>query len=150
VIKDRLDADLKTALLAGNKQKVLVLRGLKSSILYEEVAQKARETGLTDETITALLQREAKKRQESADLYTQGGSPERATAELEEKAIIQEYLPAQLDEASISAAIEAVINEVGDSSPAAMGKIIGGVKQKTAGAADGATIARLVKARLGL
>jgi uncharacterized protein YqeY len=149
VIKDRLDADIKTALLGGDKQRALVLRGLKSAILYEEVAQKVRDSGLSDEAIVTLFQKEAKKRQESADLYKQGGNQERADAELTEKAMIQEYLPAQLDEAAINAAIDAVIQEVGDSSPAAMGRIIGGVKQKTAGAADGAMIARLVKARLG-
>jgi uncharacterized protein YqeY len=148
VIKDRLDQDIKKALLSGDKQRALVLRGLKSAILYEEVAQKVRETGLTDEAIIALFQREAKKRQESADLYKQGGSDERVKAELEEKAIIQEYLPAQLDDAAISEAIEKAITTVGDSSPAAMGKIIGAVKQQLGGAADGSTIARLVKERL--
>ncbi len=148
MIKDRLDQDIKKALLSGDKQRALVLRGLKSAILYEEVAQKVRDTGLNDEAIITLFQREAKKRQESADLYKQGGSEERVKAELEEKAIIQEYLPAQLDEAAINAAIEEVIKELGDSSPAATGKIIGGVKQKVGGAADGAVIAGLVKARL--
>ncbi len=148
MIKDRLDQAIKKALLSGDKQRALVLRGLKSAILYEEVAQKVRETGLDDAGITLILQREAKKRQESADLYVQGGNQERAEAELAEKAIIQEYLPAQLDDAAIQAVIEEVITEVGDSSPAAMGRIIGGVKQKTAGAADGAVIARLVKERL--
>ena len=148
MIKGRLDQDIKTALLGGDKQRALVLRGLKSSILYEEVAQKVREAGLGDEAIIMLLQKEAKKRQESADLYEKGGSSDRVKAELEEKAIIQEYLPKQLDETAIGNVIEEVIKELGDSSPAAMGKIIGGVKQKTAGAADGAVIARLVKARL--
>jgi uncharacterized protein YqeY len=148
VIKDRLETDIKTALLSGDKQRVLVLRGLKSSILYEEVALKVRETGLSDEAIIALFQREAKKRQESADLYKQGGSEDRVTAELQEKAIIQEYLPAQLDEVAISAAIEKAITEVGDSSPAAVGKLIGAVKAQLGGAADGSTIARLVKERL--
>jgi uncharacterized protein YqeY len=148
VIKDRLDKDIKTALLSGDKQRALVLRGLKSSILYEEVAQKVRDAGLDDQAIALILQREAKKRQESADLYEKGGSPDRAQAELAEKAIIQEYLPRQLDEAAIKTVIEAVIADVGDSSPAAMGKIIAGVKQKTAGAADGAVIARLVKERI--
>jgi len=147
-IKDRLEQDIKAALLSGDKQRALVLRGLKSAILYEEVAQKIRDTGLDDEGITLILQREAKKRQESADLYVQGGNQERADAELAEKAIIQEYLPQQLDEAAINSVIDEVIQEVGDSSMASMGKIIGGVKQKTAGAADGAVIARLVKEKL--
>lgn len=148
MIKQKLDQDIKAALLSGDKQKVLVLRGLKSAILYEEVAQKIRDTGLADEAIIGLFQREVKKRQESAALYIQGGSQERADAELAEKAIIEEYLPAQLDEVAIKTAVEAAVAELGDD-PSAMGKIIGAVKQKTAGAADGATIARLVKERLG-
>jgi uncharacterized protein YqeY len=72
--KQQIDADLKTAMLAGDKTLVTTLRGLKSAILYVEVAENAREKGLPEDAVVAILQKEAKKRQESADLYLQGGN----------------------------------------------------------------------------
>lgn len=148
MLKRRIEQDLKTALLAGDKQRATVLRGLKSAILYVEVAKGLREQGLPDEEIITLLYKEAKKRQESADLYAKGGSEDRQTTELAEKAIIEEYLPKQLDETEIAAVIDTVIADLGITSSQAMGQVIGAVKQRTAGATDGALIARLVKERL--
>ena len=144
----RIDQDLKTALLAGDKVLATTLRGLKSVILYAEVAQGVRGVGLPDDQIIVLLSKEAKKRQESADLYKQGGNEERATAELTEKKVIETYLPAQISEEELVAAVDAAILQLGASGTAAMGQVIGLVKQKTAGQADGARIAQLVKERL--
>lgn len=147
-LKQQIDTDLKTAMLAGDKTLVTTLRGLKSVILYEEVAQNIRETGLPDDEITKLLAKEAKKRQESADLYAQGGNTERRDAELKEKSIIEGYLPNQLTDPEIQKIIEEVINKLGDS-PQNMGQIIGQVKLTTGAGADGVVIARLVRERLG-
>lgn len=148
-IEQRLEQDLKAALLGGDSAKVSVLRGLKSSILYAKVAAKLpRDQALADEQLIQLLSKEAKKRQESADLYEQGGRPERAAAELAEKAVIENYLPAQLSEEELTKIIDKVIAGVGASGPAAMGQVIGQVKAETAGAADGGLIAGLVKERL--
>jgi uncharacterized protein YqeY len=116
--------------------------------LYAEVAQGVRGVCLPDDQIIVLLSKEAKKRQESADLYKQGGNEERATAELTEKKVIETYLPAQMSEEELVAAVDAAILELGASGAAAMGQVIGLVKQKTAGQADGARIAQLVKERL--
>lgn len=148
-LKEQLDKDLKVAMLAGDKPLVLTLRGLKSAILYAEVAKGARETGLKEAEIIEILAKESKKRQESADLYAQGGNSERQAAELAEKAVIDSYLPAQLNEAELQKVIAEVMKELetGDDAPA-MGQVIGAVKQKTAGQAEGALIARLVKERL--
>src|SRR5690242_11291625 len=109
MIKDRINQDLKAALLAGDKYLANTLRNLKSAILYEEVAQNKRETGLDDESVTRVLAKEAKKRQESADLYLQGKADERAENELREKAVIEKYLPKQLTEAELGAMIDAEI-----------------------------------------
>lgn len=146
--KDRIDRDLKTALLAGDKARVLVLRGLKSAILYVEVAEHARDSGLPEADVLVVLSKEAKKRQESADLYRQGGNLERANAELTEKAIIEEYLPKQLSEAEVSVLIDEVVAANGPVSKETMGATISAVKQKSQGASDGAVIARLVKERM--
>lgn len=148
MLKAQIDQDLKAALLAGNKVLVTTLRGLKSAILYVEVAQGARDKGLSDDEIIAVLAKEAKKRQESADLYRQGGSPERAEAELAEKAVIEHYLPKQLDDQELAKLVDEAIAEVGASGPQAMGQVIGVVKQKAGASADGARIATLVRERL--
>lgn len=148
MLKQRLDEDLKAALLSGDKQRATTLRTLKSVILYEEVAKGVRDSGLSDEEIVAVLSKEAKKRQESADLYDKGGSADRAAAERTEKVIIEEYLPQQLSDAELIEVIEGVITAIGVSGPQAMGQVIGQVKQKVGASADGSRIAQLVKERL--
>lgn len=148
MLKARIDQDLKTALLAGDKVLATTLRGLKSVILYAEVAKGSRDQGLPDDEIILLFSKEAKKRQESADLYKQGGNEEKAAAELLEKRVIESYLPAQLSDDELSKLVDEAIAEAGASGPSAMGQVIGLVKQKTAGQADGSRIAQLVKQHL--
>lgn len=148
MIKQQLNDDVKSAMLAGESLRVETLRGLKSAIQYAEVAARKREEGLSDEEILNLFAKEAKKRQESADLYKQGGATERAEKELTEKAIIDAYLPAQLSEAEILTVVEAAIAAEQAEGMQAMGKVIGAVKAKVGNSADGSIIARLVKERL--
>lgn len=147
-IKEKIETDLKTAMLAGEKERVTTLRGLKSSILYAEVASGKREEGLDEQTVISLMQKEAKKRQESADLYNQGGNKEKAEAELAEKLIIEAYLPEQLSEEEVSKLIDEAIVKIGEPTPQQMGQIIGAVKVSSKGNADGALIAKLVKERI--
>ncbi len=147
-IKQQLDTDLKSAMLAGDKTLVTTLRGLKAAILNAEVAEGARETGLANDKVIAILQKEAKKRQESAEMYVRGGRQEKADAELAEKSVIERYLPAQLSEEEISEIINETIAATGASGMQAMGQVIGAVKAKAGASADGAVIARLVKERL--
>lgn len=148
MLKQQLEQDLKTALLAGDKDRVTILRGLKSVILYAEVAKGSREQGLSDEDILTLFAKEAKKRQESADLYTKGNRPEKADAELAEKAVIESYLPEQLSEEELIQIVNDIVSTFDSPTPQVMGQIIGKVKQATEGRADGARIAQLVKERL--
>lgn len=148
MIKAQLEQDIKAAMLAGNSERVTTLRGLKSAILNAEVAQNLRGSGISEADTITLLQKEAKKRQESADMYISGGAPAKAEAELREKAIIDTYLPAQLDEAAISAIVDEVIAEIAAEGMKDMGKVIAGAKQRTAGTADGAVIARITKEKL--
>src|SRR5207302_1072349 len=79
-VKQQIDQDLKAAMLSGDKTLATTLRGLKSSILNAEIAGGKRETGLSDDETVQVLSKEAKKRQESADLYVQGGNSERQEA----------------------------------------------------------------------
>lgn len=143
--KEKIDQDLKQAMLAGDKTLVTTLRGLKSSILYAEVATGSREAGLDESAAITLLQKEAKKRQESADLFQQGGNDEKAQAELTEKKVIEQYLPAQLDEAAVRELVKKAIKDSGADSAAQMGQVIGLVKKAAGGTADGALTARIAK-----
>lgn len=147
-LEQRIEQDLKTALLARDRRKTTTLRGLKNSLIYAKVGKSTQGTTLNDDEVISILSREAKKRQESADLYKQGGNAEREQAELEEKALIEIYLPAQLSEAELALVVRQTVSELAASGPSAMGQVIGAVKKKTAGAAAGATIARLVRATL--
>jgi uncharacterized protein len=147
-MQQQIDKDLKQALLSGDKPKAETLRGLKSALLNEMISQNARETGLSDEQIQKILARESKKRQEAADLYEQGGAPERAGAELAEKAVIDAYLPEQLSEEEVAKIVDEVIANAGSPTMQDMGRLIGAAKAKTGGQADGALIARLVKEKL--
>lgn len=148
MLEDRIEQDLKTALLAHDAQRVSVLRGLKSVILNVKVAEGKRESGLSDDEVLAIFSKEAKKRQESADLYEQGGSAEKAEAELAEKAIIEEYLPEQLSEDELAKLIDEAIAATGAKEQKDMGKVIGMVRSKAGSAADGALIAKLAKEKL--
>lgn len=147
-LKARLNDDLKEAMLSKDRFLVDTLRGIKSAILNEEIAKGIREEGLADEAIEQLLAREAKKRDEAADLFEKGGRAESAQKERDEKAVILRYLPEQLDEAALQAIIDEVIADVKPEGPKDMGRIIGAVKAKTGSSADGALIARLVKSSL--
>lgn len=148
-LKQQIDADLKTAMLAGDKVLATTLRGIKSAILYAEVAAGSRDTGLDDPSIIALLQKEAKKRQESAELYRQGGNSTQAEAERAEKTVIEKYLPAQMSDDELRAIVQEVIADLNVEGAQAMGQVIGGVKQRVGAQADGGRIAQVAKELLG-
>jgi hypothetical protein len=150
MLEERIEQDIKAALLAGDSSRATTLRTIKSSLLNLKVATGKRESGLSDEEVIKVLAKESKQRQESAEVYKQSGSPDRAEAELAEKAIIDAYLPEQMSEDEVAKIVDAVIADTGASGQQAMGQVIGAVRGKTQGRADGALIARLVKERLGL
>lgn len=148
MLEKRIEQDLKVALLSGDRLKVDTLRGIKSALLYAKVEQGKRESGLSPSEEISVLSKESKKRQESADLYAQGGSAERAKAELAEKSIIDKYLPKQLSEEEIATLIDESIAKLGMADASGMGQVIADVKARSAGAADGGRIAKLVKDKL--
>lgn len=148
MLEDRLQQDIKTALLAGDSAKATTLRGLHATLLDVKIKEGKRDSGLSDEEVLKVFAKESKKRQESAEIYKQGGSPERADKELAEKAIIDAYLPEQLSEDEVKKLVEEAISQTGASSMADMGKVIGMVKGKAGSSADGSVIAKLVKEQL--
>lgn len=147
-IKQRLESDIKTAMLAGDKVLVTTLRGLKSAILYVEVADGIRDEGLSDEATITVFAKEAKKRRESATLYTQGGNDEKAQAELVEAAVIDLYLPKQITDSELEALLDTVCEELGSITSQNMGLAIGKVRSIAGPNVDGGRIATAVKGRI--
>lgn len=144
MLKEQINADLKTAMLARNAFETTVLRGLKASILDEEVKLGKREEGLNNDEIETLVAREVKKRKEAASLLDE----ERAENELKEAEILSKYLPEMASEDEIRAAVKAEISAMGEVSIKQMGAIIGKMKAKFSNSADGAVLARIVKEEL--
>lgn len=147
-MKDRLNADLKSAMLARDSFLTDLLKGLKSAILNQEIAEQKRENGLDDTEIEVLFAKEAKKRLEAAAMYEQGGNQEMANKERRENEIILKYLPKQLSEEEIAELVKIAISQMNVSGMQEMGKVIGAVKAKAGSSADGALIAKITKATL--
>ena len=147
-LKQRIENDLKAALLGGDRFVVGTLRGLKAAILNEEVAQNKRDAGLDDATIEQIIAKEVKKRNESAALYDQNMRQDSAADERREAEILSVYLPKQLSEAELKTVVDAKVAELGASDAKMMGQVIGAVKADVGNTADGAMIAKLVKQAL--
>lgn len=146
-IKQTIDADLKRALLSGDKVKSSSLKVIKSSILDQEIAKNKRDSGLDEQELIDMLQKEAKKRDDTADIYRNAGDSQRANVEKEESELIRSYLPEQMKEEDVKAIVDLIVgSEVLEMKD--MGRLIGLVKAKAGGSADGAMIARLVKEKI--
>ena len=146
MLEQQIEADIKAALLGGDKVRALTLRMVKSALLNVKVNTGKRDVGLNDDEVITILAKESKKRQESADFYVQGAAQDRADKELAEKVIIDSYLPKQLDESEVVALVESTLAELGAS--ANMGQVIAAVRARAGANADGALIAKLVKEKL--
>ena len=148
-IKQRLEADIKTALLGGDKKRVEILRVLKGAVLDLEIAEGKRQDGLSEQQLITLFAREAKKRQDAAQLYIVAGEQSRADAETAEKEIIDTYLPEQMSDEQLGSMIDKSIADIGgELTQQLMGKVIANVRDASEGAVDGSRIAAAVKARL--
>lgn len=148
MLKSVIQSDLKTAMLAGDKSRASVLNMLKSVILNEEIAKGVRETGLQDDAVLQLLQKELKKRVDAAELYKNADDEDRAAAELAESEIIAQYLPKQMDDSKLEEVVNEQIAVIEPDGMKDMGKVIGAVKAKVGQQADGARVAQLVKQKL--
>lgn len=149
MLKERLGQDLKTALLAGDKTTASVLRSLKSAILYAEVARGVKDgEGLKDPEIVDVLIAEAKKRQESADIFAANSQDDRAQAELQERSVIERYLPPLVSKDELTLLVEEGVEKLDASGMKDIGKVMNFVKQRSPGRIDGAILAQLIKERL--
>lgn len=150
-LSSKIAEDLKAAMLARDSLRVETLKGLKSAILYEEVALKKRDTGLNDDEITAVLKREAKKRQDAITLYEKGGNESMAAKEQDELNLLKVYLPEVMSEEKTVEVVDQVLKNLGIDKPqkSDIGKIIGAVKASAGSSADPATIAKVVNQKIG-
>ncbi len=149
MLRDDINAALKEAMKAKDERKVATLRMVNSTFKNADIEARSSGKTLTDADLLPVLQKMIKQRQESKDLYEKGGRPELAQQEGEEIAIISAYLPQQMSEAEMGAAIEAAIAETGAASMKDMGKVVGALKAKFAGQMDFAKASGMVKAKLG-
>ena len=144
-LKERINSEMKAALLGGDRFVGETLRNLKAAILNEEVATGQRDEGLGDEEVEKVIAREVKKRTESAKIYRDNDRPELAEPEEREIDVLKVYLPEQLSEDELASIVEQRIAELGVNGPQAMGQVIGAVKAQVGNKADGAILAQIVK-----
>lgn len=140
-IEEKVNAEIKAAMLAKNSARLEALRAMKSVILLLKTSPE----GLTEESATKALQKEVKKRRETAEIYIQQNRKELADVEIAQAYVIEEFLPKQLSEAELQAELEKIIAQVGAASPADMGKVMGAASKALAGKADGKAISEMVK-----
>ncbi|MCH5241854.1 MAG: GatB/YqeY domain-containing protein [Muribaculaceae bacterium] len=145
---DQVSEDIKKAMLARDKVRLEALRGVKKEFLEAKTAKGANGE-LTDEAATKILVKMVKQRKESANIYQENNRPELAENELAEAAVIEEYLPKQLTEEELTAALKEIITESGAEGPKDMGKVMGIATKKLAGKAEGKAISAKVKELLG-
>ncbi len=132
-MRDRLAAEIKAALKSQDKQRLSALRLIAAALQQADIAAKS---PLADRDIPALLQRMIKQRRESLAIYEKAGRAEQALQEAAEIAVIEEFLPRQMSEAEATAAIAAVVKEVGAATPKEMGKVMAVLKERYAGRMD--------------
>ena len=149
-LRDQLNADLKDAMKAGDKAKVSTLRLVTSALKDKDIEARGLGKGeTTAEELLALLQKMIKQRQESIAIYDANGRPELAAGERAEVEVISAYLPKQMSDAEVKAAIDAAIAETGAGAVKDMGKVIGVLRANYAGQMDFGKVSPLVKAALG-
>jgi uncharacterized protein YqeY len=140
-ILDRVQADTRDAMKAGDRARVGALRMLANALQQEA------KSGGDDEV--GVLRRERKRRVEAAEAYRDGGSVDRAEAEEAEAELIETYLPAELSDQELGELVAAAIEEVGAQGPGDMGKAMGAAMPKVDGRADGKRVSEAVRERLG-
>ena len=149
MLRDDINNALKDAMKGGDKRRVSTLRLVNSALKNADIEARGQGKGaLSDEELLSLLQKMIKQRQESVELYDKGGRAELAAQEREEIAIIASYLPQQMSEPEMRAAIDAAIAETGAAGMKDMGKVMAALKTSHAGKMDFAKASGLVKARL--
>ena len=144
-LKQRLTDDMKTAMKAGEKDRLATIRLINAAIKQKEVDERVE---MDDARVLAVLEKMVKQRKDSIEQFDKAGREDLSVIERAEMAIIAQYLPEKMGEDEIKAAIEAAVAETGASGPADMGKLMGVLKPRLAGQADMGEVSKLIKQRL--
>jgi uncharacterized protein YqeY len=144
-LKDRITEDMKDAMRAKDAARLATIRFLQAAIKQREVDERIT---ADDALVLALVEKQIKQRKESIAQFAAGGRTDLVAKEEAELALLQTYLPAQMSDAELEAAVAAAIAEAGASGPQAMGKVMGLLKPRIAGRADTGKASQLVKAKL--
>jgi uncharacterized protein len=147
-LKDQLRTDLTAAMKARDETRTRALRMALTSISTEEVSG-AIAHELSDDDVIKIIGREAKRRREAAAAFADAGRAEQAAAEQAEEKVLTGYLPAQLEDAELSAIVAAAIAQTGASGPAGIGQVMRVVTPQVAGRAEGSRVAAMVRSQLG-
>lgn len=147
-MRERFTDELKAAMKAGDKTRVGAIRLITAALKDRDIEARGQGKTVSDDDILALLQKMVKSRQESLEIYDKAGRAELAQQERDEIAVIQSFLPAQMSDEDVAAAIAAAIAETGAASIKDMGKVVAALKAKFSGRMDFAKASAAVKARL--
>lgn len=145
---DQISEDIKKAMLAKDALRTQTLRGVKKEFIEAKTAKDSNGE-LTDETATRILQKMVKQRKDAAEIFSTQNRQDLADSELAEVAIIEQYLPKQMTEAELEAALKEIIAQVNATSAKEMGKVMGVASKQLAGKAEGKAISAKVKELLG-
>lgn len=146
-LEERINADIKAAMLAKERKKLDALRAVKSAILLLKTNGSGE--AISEEAEIACLQKLVKQRKESAELYKQQNRMDLYEDEAFQQAVIEAYLPEQMSEEEIRTELQKIISETGASSVKDMGKVMGAAQKAFAGKADNKVVSTIVKELLG-
>jgi uncharacterized protein len=141
-LQERIQMELKAAMLAKDAERLSTLRLLKSALGYLQIEKKNDQ--LSDADVVSVIQKEAKKRRDSIEQYRNGGRPELADKEARELAVLETFLPQPLSPEELEQLIRTTIQELGATSKKDMGPVMKAVQAKAAGRADGKAISTVV------
>ena len=143
MLEEKIQQDIKAAMLAKDSVALASVRGIKAAILLAKTSESGKP--VDDAEIVKIIQKLVKQRKESAEIYSQQNRPELAENELAEAAVMERYLPKQLSEAEVEEKLKEIVAQVGATSMADMGKVMGTATKALAGQADGKLISALVR-----
>jgi uncharacterized protein YqeY len=140
-LEEQIMSEIKKSMLAKDSKRLEALRAIKNVIIMVKTSPE----GFSDENVIKTLQKEVKKRKETGEIYKQQNRPDLAEVELYQASVMEEFLPKQLNDDELKSILEKIIQEVGASSPADMGKVMGKATKELAGKADNSRISAMVK-----
>lgn len=144
-LENQIQSDIKAAMIAKDAVALTSIRAIKAAILLAKTSEGGAKESLEDEEVIKIIGKLVKQRKESAAIYSQQNREDLAQNELAEAKVMEKYLPKSISEEEVEAAVKEIIAQIGASSMADMGKVMGVATKKLAGAADGRVISTIVK-----